>query len=67
MGTTTSLCGARTFTISPTTYSFLSLSDNVLTLYSTVPSEASAPITVTVTAVLDDYPLITPATALFTI
>ena len=59
-------CGARTFTINPSTYSFLTLASGVLTLQSNIPSEATAaPITITITAGLVFYPPI--ATQTFTI
>ena len=50
-------CGARTFTISPTTYAFLTLASGVLTLQSNIPAEATAaPITITITAGMVSYP-----------
>ena len=53
------LCGTRSYTISPPTHSFLTLSGDVLTLQSTDSAEAtSSPITITISAVLDDYPAI---------
>ena len=56
------LCGARRYTISPTTYPFLSITGDVLTLVSTDPSEATAsPITITLSATLDNYPSILDA------
>ena len=47
------LCGARTYTISPTTYPFLTISGNELTLVSTDPTEATAsPISISISATL---------------
>ena len=60
-------CGARTFTISPTTYAFLTLASGVLTLQSNIPAEATAvPMTITITAGLVSYPSVV-ATQTFTI
>ena len=51
------LCGPRSYSISPTTHSFLTLSGDVLTLESTDPAEATAsPLTITISANLDSYP-----------
>ena len=56
-------CGARTFTISPTTYAFLTLASGVLTLQSNIPAEATpAPMTITITAGLDSYPSVVTQT-----
>ena len=53
------LCGPRTYTISPSTYPFLTISGDVLTLVSTDPAEATtSPISITISATLDDYPAI---------
>ena len=47
------LCGARTYTISPSTYSFLTISGDELTLVSTDPAEATAsPISISISATL---------------
>ena len=47
------LCGPRTYSISPGTYSFLTLSGDVLTLASTDPTEAThSPISITISASL---------------
>ena len=52
-------CGARSYTISPTTYSFLSLTGDVLSLASTNPAEkTTSPITITISAQLVSYPTI---------
>ena len=62
------LCGSRTYTITPTTNSFLDLSGKVLTLQSTDTSEATvSPITITISAVLDNYVDRPAATQTFTI
>ena len=51
------LCGPRTYTISPSNLTFLSLSDNVLELKSSDQNDFTAnPISITVQAVLSDYP-----------
>ena len=51
------ICGARTLTISPTTYPFLTLTSDVLKLQSNSPAEATAtPITITIKAGLESYP-----------
>ena len=50
------LCGSRTYTILPTTYPFLTLSGDLLTLVSTDPAETTAsPISISISATLDDY------------
>ena len=55
------LCGTRTYTISPTTYPLLTISGDVLALVSTDPAEAtSSPIAITISATLDNYVLIAP-------
>ena len=57
-----SLCGTRSYSISPTTHSFLTLSGDTLTLQSTDPSEITfVPITITISATLDSYPAIIAA------
>ena len=62
------LCGPRTYTITPATYSFLDLSGDTLTLQSTDTSETSAtPITITISATLDNYAAITAVSQTFTI
>ena len=51
-----SFCGTRSYSISPTTYSFLSLSSDKLTLQSTNPADATTnPIIITISATLDNY------------
>ena len=61
-------CGPRSYSIAPTTYSFLTLTDNVLTLQSTDPAEATtSPITITIRATLDYYPGIPAAVQTFDI
>ena len=63
-----SLCGPRSYSISPTTHSFLSLLGDTLTLQSTDPSEATAsPITITIESNLDDYPAVPAAVETFVI
>ena len=62
------LCGPRSYSISPTSYSFLDLTTDTLTLQSVDPAEAtSSPIIITVSATLDNYPLITASSQTFTI
>ena len=62
------LCGPRTYSISPTTHSFLSLAGDTITLVSTDPSEHTAsPITITISVTLDSYPMVSAATQTFTI
>ena len=62
------LCGPRSYTISPTSYSFLDLTTDTLTLQSVDPAEAtSSPIIITVSATLDNYPLISASSQTFTI
>ena len=62
------LCGSRSYTISPTTYPFLTISGDVLTLESTDRTEATAsPITISISATLDDYPSISAVSQLFQI
>ena len=62
------LCGSRTYSISPLSHTFLDLTSDILTLQSIDPNEATlSPITITMTVVLDDYPLVSAATATFTI
>ena len=52
------LCGARTYIILPTTYPFITISGDDLTLVSTDPAEeTSAPLTITIVATLDNYPV----------
>ena len=64
----TTFCGPRTYTISPTSNSFFSLTTEILTLQSTNPTEiTTGPITITITATLDNYPLIPAASSTFTI
>ena len=61
-----SLCGPRTYSISPTTYSFLTLFGDTLTLQSTDPLEATViPITIKIEAKLDNYPAVAPASSTF--
>ena len=56
------LCGTRTYTISPATYSFLTISGDVLTLVSADPAETtSVPLTITIEATLDTYPAVASA------
>ena len=62
-----SFCGGRSYTISPTSYTFMSLASDTLNLQSNDPTHAVGPITITVSATLDNYPSILPATQLFTI
>ena len=53
------LCGSRSYTISPSTYSFLSSVGDVLTLVSTDPAEATVtPLSITISASLDNYPAV---------
>ena len=64
----TTLCGPRSYSISPASYSFFSLSTDTLNLQSTDPTEVMvSPLMITITATLDNYPLITAATSSFTI
>ena len=63
----TTLCGPRTYSIGPTSYSFFSLSVDILTLISTDPIEATSPLSITITATLDNYPLVSVATSTFTV
>ena len=59
-------CGARSYAINPSTYSPLTLTSDTLTLVSTNMAEVTvAPITITVTATLDNYPLVTAASATY--
>ena len=62
-------CGPRSYSITPSTYSFLSLSgDGTLTLVSTDPSEETiTPVITTIEATLDDYPAIARASQSFRI
>ena len=54
------LCGARTYSITPFDLSFLSLSDDNLELQSSDQGDFTAsPISITVTAELTDYPSVT--------
>ena len=63
-----SFCGFRSYSISPTTHSFLTLSGDVLTLQSNDRLEATtSPITITISAKLDDYPDIPAAVDTFSI
>ena len=49
-------CGPRTYAILPTTYPFLTISGDVLTLESADRTEATpSPITISISATLDDY------------
>ena len=62
------LCGSRSYSISPTSYSFLSLAGDVLSLVSTNPAEkTTSPITITISAQLDSYPTIPAVQQTFTI
>ena len=62
------LCGPRTYSIAPSSYTFLSITGDVLTLQSTDPAEATAsPITITISAELDSYPSVSAAVQTFTI
>ena len=60
------VCGDRTFSISPTTYTCLTLASDVLTLQSTNPAEVISPTTITITAELTNYQTV-KATQIFTI
>ena len=61
-----SFCGPRSYSIAPSGYTFLSISGDVLTLQSTDPAEATtSPITITISAKLDDYPDIPAAVHTF--
>ena len=61
-------CGTRSYTITPTTYSFLTISGDVLTLVSTNPAEVTAgPVSIAISATLDNYPSIAAASQPFTI
>ena len=42
------LCGARSYSISSTTYSFLDLTSDTLTLTSIDPADATTPLSVTI-------------------
>ena len=56
LGDGLTFCGTRTYTISPATYPFLTISGNVLTLVSTIPEEATSnPVPITIRATLDNY------------
>ena len=60
------LCGTRSYSISPTTHSFLTLSGDTLTLQSVDPAEATtSPITITISATLDSYTSIPAAVQTF--
>ena len=62
------LCGTRSYSISPTTHSFLTLSGDTLTLQSADPAEATtSPITITISATLDEHPGIPAAVQTFDI
>ena len=59
-------CGPRTYSIVPSSYSFLSLVGGALTLQSTDPAEATtSPITITISATLDNYTAIPAAVQTF--
>ena len=61
-----SLCGSRTYSIAPTTHSFLTLFGDTLTLQSSDPAEATAsPITITISATLNSYTTIPAAVQTF--
>ena len=60
------LCGPRTYTIAPATYSFLDLIGDTLILQSTNPSDATViPITINIEAKLVNYPAVTSAPGSF--
>ena len=62
------LCGPRSYSISPTTHSFLSLVGDTLTLVSIDPSEhTSSPIVITMRVTLDNYSMVSADTQAFTI
>ena len=62
------LCGPRSYSFSPTTHSFLSLTGDTLTLVSTDPSEnTTSPITITMSVTLDNYSMVPAATQTFTV
>ena len=62
------LCGPRTYSISPSIHSFFSLSTDLLTLMSTDPTEMTvSPLSITITATLDNYLLVAAASSTFTI
>ena len=61
-------CGTRSYSISPAIHSFLTLYGDTLTLQSTNSAEATtSPITITISAKLDDYPDIPAAVDTFSI
>ena len=62
------LCGSRSYTISPTSYTYLSLAGDVLSLESTNTAEKTiSPITITISAQLASYPTIPAVQQTFTI
>ena len=64
----TTLCGPRSYSIIPASYNYFSLSADTLTLVSTDITEVTvSPLSVTITATLDNYPLVSVATSSFTI
>ena len=68
LGDGVTLCGARSYSISPTIYPFLSLNMATMTLVSTDTADITlSPVTITVTSTLDDYPSVPPVTASFSV
>ena len=61
------LCGPRSYTVTPASLIFLDLTANTLTLLSTDPTEATSPLSITITATLVNYPLVPAATSTFTV
>ena len=63
----TTLCGPRTYSISPSSLNFFDVTADTLTLLSTDPTEATSPLSITITATLVNYPLVPAATSTFTV
>ena len=59
-------CGSRSISISPSSYTFLDFTSATLTLLSTDFTEATSPITITISATIDNYPSVI-ATQKFTV
>ena len=60
-------CGPISYSISPSSYSVLSLLSNTLTLFSNDPAEVISPQIITISAKLDNYLGITAASQTFTV